>query len=66
MRELQWSARLREHMQAGMCGTIRENSRRITGRDWRDGRDELGIPSVHVARFSPLSRFRRYCLWRWL
>jgi hypothetical protein len=34
-------------------------------RDWRDGRDEVGIKSVHGAPFSPISRFTRHGLWRW-
>jgi hypothetical protein len=34
-------------------------------RDWRDGRDEVGIQSVHVAPFSHVSRFTRHGLWRW-
>jgi hypothetical protein len=41
--------------------------RRITTRDMRggrDGRDEVGIKSVHVAPFSPISRFTPHGLWR--
>ena len=37
--------------------------RRIAMRDWRDGRNEVGIISVHVAPFSPISRFTRHGLW---
>ena len=33
-------------------------------RDWRDGRDEVEIQSVHVAPFSPISRFTRHDPWR--
>jgi hypothetical protein len=32
-------------------------------REWRDGRDEVGIISVHVAPFAYL-RFTRHGLWR--
>jgi hypothetical protein len=39
--------------------------RRIAERGWTDGRDEVGIQSVHVAPFSHVSRFTRYSLWRW-
>jgi hypothetical protein len=47
------------------CGTIEEQSRRIAEQDWRDGRDEVGIQSVHVAPFVHVSRFTRHGLWRW-
>jgi hypothetical protein len=33
-------------------GTTDEHSRRIAERDWRDGRDEVGIQSVHGACFA--------------
>jgi hypothetical protein len=49
------------------CGIIEERSRRIAERDWRDDRDgsnEVGIQSVHVAPFSPVSHFTRHGLWR--
>ena len=45
--------------------TTGEHSPRIAERDWRDGRDEVGIQSVHVAPFSHVSRFTRQGLWRW-
>jgi hypothetical protein len=32
----------------------------IAEREWRDGREEAGIQSVHVAPFSPLSRITHY------
>ena len=41
-----------------------EHPRRIAARDWRDGRDEAGIQSVHVAPFSHVSRFTHHSLWR--
>jgi hypothetical protein len=40
-------------------------SSEIAERNSRDGRDELGIQSVHVAPFSHVSRFTRHGLWRW-
>ena len=43
----------------------RRTARRIAERDSRDGRDEVGIQSVHVAPFSQVSRFTRHGLWRW-
>ena len=43
----------------------RRTARRIIARDWRDGRDEVRIQSVHVAPFSHVSRFTRHGLWRW-
>ena len=46
-------------------GTIGERSRRIAERDWRDGRDEVEIQSVHVAPSSHVSRITRQGLWRW-
>lgn len=36
---------------------------RMAARDWWNGRDEMGIQSVHVAHFSHVSRFTG--LWRW-
>jgi hypothetical protein len=45
-------------------GTRGEHPGRIAERDWEDGRDEVGIPSVHVAPFSPVSRFTLQKLWR--
>ncbi len=45
--------------QNGRLGTV-EHPRRIAGRDWRDGRDERGIQSVHVEPFSHVSRFTRF------
>ena|SRR2546427_2357961 len=48
--------------------TTGEHSRRIAERDRldeRDGQDEVGIQSVHVAPFSHVSRFTRHSLWRW-
>ena len=44
-------------------GAVGEYSHRIAERDWRDGRDEVGIQSVHVAPFSHVSRFTRQGLW---
>ena len=35
-------------------------------RDARDGRDEVGAQSVHIAPFAHVSRFTRHGLWRWL
>ncbi|HEY6288286.1 MAG TPA: hypothetical protein VIW48_02470 [Nitrospiraceae bacterium] len=43
----------------------RTRLRRIAERDWRDGRDEVGVQSVHGAPFSHVSRFTRHGLWRW-
>jgi hypothetical protein len=43
----------------------RRTARRIAERDSRDGRDEVGIQSVHVAPFPHVSRFTRHGLWRW-
>ena len=34
MRDLQWSARLRGHIQADTCGAIGDNSCSMIGRDW--------------------------------
>ncbi len=48
------------HAQAGTFGTIEKRSRRIAEQDRRDGRDEVGIQSVHVAPFSHVSRFTRH------
>ena len=47
--------------QSGRFGTV-EHPRWIAGRDWRDGRDERGIQSVHVAPFSHVSRSTRHGL----
>ena len=33
-------------------------------RDWRDGRDKVGIQSGHIAPFAPVSRFTRRRRWR--
>ena len=46
-------------------GTTVTHSCRIAERDWRDGRDEMGIQSVHVVLFSHVSRVTRYSLWCW-
>jgi len=45
------------------CGTIEGRSSRIAARDWRDGRDEAEIQSVHVAPSAHVSRFTRHALW---
>jgi hypothetical protein len=58
----------RENSMVRTCGTTGEHSRRIAERDRldeRDGQDEVGIQSVHVAPFSHVSRFTRHGLWRW-
>ena len=34
-------------------------------RDWRDGREDVGIQSVHITPFSHVSRFTLHGLWRW-
>ncbi len=44
-------------------GTGGKYPRKIAEREWRDGRDEVGIQSVHVALFSHVSRFTRHVLW---
>ena len=53
--ELRWPA----------CLGQGEHSRRITERNLRDGRDEVGTQSVHVAPFSLSCASRRHGLWRW-
>ena len=47
------------------CGTMEEHSHRIDERDWREGRDEMGIQSAHVALFSHLSCLTRHGLRHW-
>ena len=53
---------------AGRSGARGELLCRIAERDMRDERDgsnEVGIQSVHVAHFSHGLRFMRHDLWRW-